>query len=250
MDIKALLDNIFLNDMFVSWIPVLATIMILSFLYRDNPLYKIGENIFIGVALGYGWILSWEYIVDPFFIMPVKDMFVEFHFWDITYILWFLLALTMFFRFSRKNAWVANYYFGFLFGYMAGYYIPIAIQNILRQSTDLMKPINQGSFFESSKWFVIIFGTFAALMYFFFSKPHRGLLGKTARVGIVVMMIFFGAAFGSTVMGRVSLFIDRALLLVEFPMQSIVCTIAVIIYMIIYFKFIKKEKLHDDESFI
>ncbi|HXK50074.1 MAG TPA: hypothetical protein PKW56_06375 [Clostridiales bacterium] len=250
MDIKALLDNIFLNDIFFSWIPVLATIMILSFLYRDNPLYKIGENIFIGVALGYGWILSWEYIVDPFFIMPVKDMFVEFHFWDITYILWFLLALTMFFRFSRKKAWVANYYFGFIFGYMAGYYIPIAIQNILRQSTDLMKPINQGSFFESSKWFVIIFGTFAALMYFFFSKPHRGILGKTARVGIVVMMIFFGAAFGSTVMGRVSLFIDRALLLVDFPMQSIVCTIAVIIYLIIYFKFIKKEKLHDDESFI
>jgi len=250
MDIKALLDNIFLNDIFFSWIPVLATIMILSFLYRDNPLYKIGENIFIGVALGYGWILSWEYIVDPFFIMPVKDMFVEFHFWDITNIIWFLLALTMFFRFSRKKAWVANYYFGFIFGYMAGYYIPIAIQNIMLQSTNLMTDLKLESFSEVSKWIVLVFGTFAALMYFFFSKPHKGVLGKTARVGIVIMMIFFGAAFGSTVMGRVSLFIDRALLLVDYPFQSLVSTIAVIIFLIIYFKFIKKEQLHDDESFI
>ncbi|HAQ62489.1 TPA: hypothetical protein DCR49_10930 [Candidatus Delongbacteria bacterium] len=251
MDFNALLDNIFLNDIFVTWVPVLATVMVMSFLYKDNPLYKIGENIFIGVSLGYMWILMWQYTIKPFFIMPVQDMFVEFHFWDITYIIWFLLALTMFFRFSRKKAWVANYYFGFLFGYTAGYYIPIAVQNILLQSTNLMKPMNQGSFFETTKWIVIIFGTFAALMYFFFSKPHKGVLGKTARVGIVIMMIFFGAAFGSTVMGRVSLFIDRALLLVDFPMQSIVCTIGVIIYLIIYFKFFKKEeKVIDDESFI
>ncbi len=250
MDFNALLDNIFLNEIFYSWIPVVATLMIMSFLYKDNPLYKIGENIFIGVSLGYGWILSWEYIIYPFFIMPVNDMFVEYHFWDITNIFWFLLALTMFFRFSRKKAWVANYYFGFMFGYMAGYYIPIAIQNILRQSTDLMKPMNQGSFFESSKWIVIIFGTFAALMYFFFSKPHKGLLGKTARAGIVVMMVFFGAAFGSTVMGRVSLFIDRALLLVDYPLQSIVGSLGVIVFMIIYFKFFKKEEKIDDESFI
>jgi hypothetical protein len=250
MDLNSLLDNIFLSDFVTQWMPVIATMMIMSFLYKDNPLYKIGENVFIGVSLGYGWIVSWEYVVHPFFIMPVNDMFVEFHFWDITTILWFILSLTMFFRFSRKKAWVANYYFGFLFGYSAGYVIPIYIQGILKQSTDLMKPLNQGSFFETSKWIVIIFGTFAALMYFFFSKPHKGILGKTARVGIVVMMIFFGAAFGSTVMGRVSLFIDRALLLVDFPVQSIVATVGVIIYLIIYFKFIKKEEVIDDESFI
>jgi hypothetical protein len=85
-------------------------------------------------------------------------------------------------------------------------------------------------------------------MYFFFSKPHKGILGKTARVGIIVMMIFFGAAFGSTVMGRVSLFIDRAILLVDHPFESLVSTLGIIAFMIIYFKFIYKEKEYDDES--
>ncbi|MDA3838708.1 MAG: hypothetical protein PF574_06970 [Candidatus Delongbacteria bacterium] len=248
MDFNTILDNIFLNNFFSNWMPVIATLMIMSFLYKDNPLFKIGENVFIGISLGYFWTILWDISVKPFLIMPVMDMFVEFHWTDLTTIFWFLLASTMLFRFSRKKAWIANYYFGFIFGYMAGMYIPIQIQNILLQSTNLMKDINQGSFYETSKWIVLIFGTFSALMYFFFSKPHKGILGKTARVGIIVMMIFFGAAFGSTVMGRVSLFIDRAILLVDHPFESLVSTLGIIAFMIIYFKFIYKEKEYDDES--
>lgn len=248
MDFNTILDNIFLNNFFSNWMPVIATLMIMSFLYKDNPLFKIGENIFIGISLGYFWTILWDISVKPFLIMPVTDMFVEFHWTDLTTIFWFLLASTMLFRFSRKKAWIANYYFGFIFGYMAGMYIPIQIQNILLQSTNLMKDVNQGSFYETSKWIVLIFGTFSALMYFFFSKPHKGLLGKTARVGIIIMMIFFGAAFGSTVMGRVSLFIDRAILLVDHPKESLISTIGIVVFMIIYFKFIHKEKEFDDES--
>ncbi|MFO7810864.1 MAG: hypothetical protein R6V47_05790 [Candidatus Delongbacteria bacterium] len=250
MNLNALLDAIFLSDFFSTWMPVIATLMIMSFLYRDNPLFKIGENMFIGISLGYFWLLLWDINVKPFFVMPVRDMFVEFHLTDLTIIFWFLLASTMLFRFSRKKAWVANYYFGFIFGYMAGMQIPIQVQNILLQSTNLMVDIDQGSFYETTKWFVLVFGTFSALMYFFFSKPHTGLLGKTARTGIVIMMVFFGAAFGSTVMGRVSLFIDRAILLVENPTASIVSSIIIIIFLIVYFKFIHKEREFDDESII
>jgi hypothetical protein len=246
MDFNTILDNIFLNNFFSNWVPVIATLMIMSFLYKDNPLFKIGENIFIGISLGYLWTILWDISVKPFFIMPVTDMFVEFHMSDLTTIFWFLLASTMLFRFSRKKAWVANYYFGFIFGYMAGMFIPIQVQNILVQSTSLME--NQGSFYETSKWIVLVFGTFSALMYFFFSKPHRGLLGKTARVGIIVMMTFFGAAFGSTVMGRVSLFIDRAILLVDHPFESLISTIGIIIFMIVYFKFFFKEREFNDEN--
>ncbi len=246
----ALLDTIFLSDFVTNWMPVLATIMIMSFLYKDNPLYKIGENIFIGVSLGYGWLVSWNYVIKPFFLMPLSDMATEFKMSDLLIVVWFVLAFTMFFRLSRKKAWVANYYFGFLFGYVAGYEIPVIVQNILKQSTNLMTPLNKGSFFETTKWIVLVFGTFAALMYFFFSKPHKGILGKTARAGIVVMMIFFGAAFGSTVMGRVALFIDRTLVLVDHPFESLISSILVIAFLIIYFKFFHKEKIQDDHGFM
>ncbi|HUG90220.1 MAG TPA: hypothetical protein VML55_05275, partial [Planctomycetaceae bacterium] len=47
------------------------------------------------------------------------------------------------------------------------------------------------------------------LVYFFFSFEHKGLVGQTAKVGIWVLMITFGAAFGYTVMGRIALLAIR-----------------------------------------
>ena len=44
---------------------------------------------------------------------------------------------------------------------------------------------------------------------FFFSIEHKGIVGKTAKVGIWCLMITFGAAFGYTVMGRIALLAIR-----------------------------------------
>lgn len=52
-------------------------------------------------------------------------------------------------------------------------------------------------------------GVLSVLIYFFFSLEHRGLVGGVSRVGIWFLMLGFGAAFGYTVMGRVSLLIGR-----------------------------------------
>jgi len=46
-------------------------------------------------------------------------------------------------------------------------------------------------------------------VYFFFSMEHKGAVGKTARAGIFVLMVTFGAAFGLTVMGRITLLSER-----------------------------------------
>ncbi len=52
-------------------------------------------------------------------------------------------------------------------------------------------------------------GTICTLVYFFFSVEHKGAVGRVARVGIWYLMITFGAAFGFTVMGRVTLLAAR-----------------------------------------
>src|SRR5205814_4488175 len=56
---------------------------------------------------------------------------------------------------------------------------------------------------------VIVAGTFCAIVYFFFSTEHKGMTGRTANVGIWVLMIGFGSTFGFTVMSRVSLLVGR-----------------------------------------
>jgi hypothetical protein len=56
---------------------------------------------------------------------------------------------------------------------------------------------------------LIVIGVFCVLTYFYFSVEHKGFIGRVGRVGIYFLMISFGAAFGYTVMARVSLLIGR-----------------------------------------
>lgn len=62
---------------------------------------------------------------------------------------------------------------------------------------------------------IVVIGVISTLIYFYFSHEHTGVLGVTAKVGIWFIMIAFGAHFGYTVMGRVSLLIGRAQFLIE-----------------------------------
>ena len=63
---------------------------------------------------------------------------------------------------------------------------------------------------------ILVIGTISSLIYFFFSKRHDGLIGKISKIGIWTLMISFGAAFGYTVMARISLLIGRFDKLIEF----------------------------------
>jgi len=246
--LNTIFDATLLNSTFQIWVSVFCTLMMMSMLYRDNPIYQLGENVFLGISIGYTWVISWEQVVVPFLVKPLMDMTVEFKPYDLTIFIWLALGSTLLFRFSRNKSWVANYYFAYIFAYTAGFAIPLYVQLILVDVGNLMQPINQGNWFDSTKWFVLIFGVAASLAYFFFSKPHQGALGKVARTGILIMMICFGASFGTTIMGRVALFIGRAQLLVANPIPSIVSTIIMIILLFVYFKFIHKEKAFQDEE--
>ena len=80
-----------------------------------------------------------------------------------------------------------------------------------------MNNVDWGNFFGGSlinpasglSQLLIFAGTMAALFYFFFSKEHTGVFKGVARFGIWILMVGFGASFGYTVMGRISLFVQR-----------------------------------------
>jgi hypothetical protein len=67
---------------------------------------------------------------------------------------------------------------------------------------------------------IILVGVTSVLFYFFFSVEHHGPGKAVARTGIVFLMIAFGAAFGYTVMARMSLLIGRLTDLIEFSDAS------------------------------
>lgn len=57
---------------------------------------------------------------------------------------------------------------------------------------------------------ILLLGLLASLVYFYFSVAHTGAIGRVSRVGVWILMIGFGASFGLTVQGRLSLAIGRA----------------------------------------
>lgn len=183
----------------------MLTLCTFSFLYKDNPFYKIAEHLVVGVSAGYFVILLYYTALTPKLINPLKAG----AWW---YIIPGILGLLMWFRFSKKLSWISRYPIAFYLGIATGVAIPVEMKN--RINSQLYDTISRVPDFSGSWWIglsdvLIIVGVLCSLIYFFFSKEHKGVFGGLAKIGIYVLMIGFGASFGYTVMARISLFVQR-----------------------------------------
>jgi hypothetical protein len=178
--------------------------MIFSFLFKDNPFYKFGEHLFVGVANGYYIALYWHNSLRPNLVEPLSQG-------QLIYLIPLLLGLMYFARFIPKISWLVRIPIGFMIGWSAGVSIPATFQAfVLKQLEGTI--ITPSSFTNAASgiWAAIILvGVVCTVVYFYFSKEHKGILKPTARLGIIFIMIGFGASFGYTVMARVSLLIGR-----------------------------------------
>ncbi len=191
---------------------VALTLAVYSFLYKDNPAFKIAENLFVGVAMGYSIIIVWFNILKPdvfeALIIPVlKDTGNAPQY---TVIVPTLLGIFMFLRFSTKLSWLSRWSFAFVVGLGSGIAIPNFINAILlRQLEPMFTPLYTGSVWGTINTLLILVGVISVLIYFFFSVEHKGVIGGVSVIGIWFLMVAFGASFGYTVMARMSLLIGR-----------------------------------------
>ena len=52
-----------LTDIIGAWFAAFLTLSILSFLFKENPLFKAAEHLFAGASAGYGVVVAyWDYI--------------------------------------------------------------------------------------------------------------------------------------------------------------------------------------------
>jgi hypothetical protein len=191
------------------WISALLSLAIMSFLYRDNPFYRFAEHIFVGVANGWAVTFYWHNVLVPSLFDPL------FRQGQLYYILPFVVGMLYFTRFIPRVSWLVRIPIGLYMGYYVGVSIPATIQAFIVkqvQGTILTTQNFQawGAGNMGIVWSVILFvGVLCTLSYFFFSKEHKGVLKVSARIGIIFVMVGFGAAFGYTVMARISLLIGR-----------------------------------------
>jgi hypothetical protein len=272
-----------LIDVVGHWLGIFLTFCILSFLYKDNPFYKVAEHLFIGVSIGYVVTQQYYNVLRPKLIDRIADADHWYFNWDLFALV--LVALMFVKAVSRRWSWVGRYPLAFVVAFYAGIQINAVAQadlgaqikrsvasvdahklnvntatesdliglpgispSIARQivaqqplsSLDDIAAIPTLSDAERALvasgrgpiqgldarvgvadggryWFgilsniLLLLGLLASLVYFYFSVAHRGPIGKISRFGVWVLMIGFGASFGYTVQGRLSLAIGRAL---------------------------------------
>ncbi|HEX7319454.1 MAG TPA: hypothetical protein VF399_03740 [bacterium] len=190
------------------WIGALLTLAIFSFLYRDNPFYKVAEHIFVGVSNGYAVTFYYHNILVPTLFNPLFRG-------RLILIIPFIIGALYFTRFIPKISWLVRIPIGILMGYGIGASIPATIQAYIIKQVQgtILTPYNFQRWHAGSTgiiWSAILFlGVICVVSYFYFSREQKGILKVTSRIGIFFVMIGFGAAFGYTVMARVSLLIGR-----------------------------------------
>ncbi len=276
--------------LFGAWVATGLTLFIMTFLYQDNPLFKVAEHLYVGVSVGYEIVRVFDTVIIRLVLDPIMKQDQ-----------WILLVpvgigLLMLTRYVPKIAWLSRYAFAFLVGVGAGLAIPRTISSfILKQIEDTVRPVlripmdNAWEILASGPmaiavvsvlfamtfflvlylmerfWFpkltptvrivtkavlyggillfvmfrsslrgamlskfdpivqvfdlnsmVVLIGVATVLFYFLFTVEHSGTGKAIARMGVLFLMISFGAAFGYTVMARMSLLIGRLTDLIEY----------------------------------
>lgn len=214
------------------WLAVGLTLMMFSFLYKDNPFFKFGEALYLGISNGYWIIYVWQQVVIPDLVQNITAQR-----WS--YLIPALLSLFMLMRLLPAYAWISRWALGFYVGWGSGAAIPANVATfLLAQIVPTLRPmityaepgkttikntlaIPLGA--DTGYWLtgkdintiLIMIGVVCVIIYFFFSVEHKGIYQPASTLGIWILMIAFGAAFGSTVMARVSLLIGRIQYLFE-----------------------------------
>ncbi len=207
-----------------AWVAAGLTLFIFTFLYKDNPLFKLAEHLYVGISVGYTIVKVYDTVIVRLLYEPMVKQ------GDWSLLVPLGIGMLMLARYFPKITWLSRIAFAFIVGVGSGLAIPRIISSyILKQVEDTVRPLvslaaEGGPTFtynlldpaSNLNALVLLIGVVSVLVYFFFSIEHTGPVRIAARTGILFLMIAFGAAFGYTVMARMSLLIGRFTDLIEF----------------------------------
>src|SRR5437870_4577589 len=156
------------------WLGALATLALYSILYRENPIYRFAEHLFVGLATGYGVYILWKDVLAPKWWTPLT---VQGQWWWIFALVAGAMYYTLYTkRFAWMSRWVMLTTMGFTAGQVfrlwAGIYVP-QIRSAMAKPL-LYQPFHRPYIHLDNLLFVSIL--IAVLSYFLFSFEHQSLL--------------------------------------------------------------------------
>ena len=228
-------------DIISGWLIVFFTLAIMSFLYKDNPIYKLAEHIYVGVSAGYLFVLAVVQTIKPNFWDCVAPLFTAAPGGQWIRVGAGVFGVMFLLRLHKKTSWVSNFPLAVMIGTFAALRMTgLANSDLVGQLHGTINSLNYRGLplFEWDKPalinnLLIVGGVICVLSYFFFSLEHRGVLNVAGKTGIYFLMITFGSSYGYTVMARTAVLIGRVADLYtyntsHYAYATIICAIIII----------------------
>lgn len=217
---------------------VIATVGLYSVLWKENKFYRFWEHVFLGLAAGWSLVALWTESLKSTWWDKMVGVTAEGGGVDIPgfwpYALLLPVGLMGYFVFSRKHNWLSRIPIGIIIGLWSGQQVQVWWNRYGPQINGTLKPVipNGGAMFvpdtsnmtpeaaaavannvygsQALTNLIFIVTVLCVLSYFLFSFDFKNkfLKGMTLS-GRWLLMVGFGAIFGSTVMMRFTLLIDR-----------------------------------------
>jgi len=193
-----------------------------SFLYKENPFYRIMESLYVGCGVGWGLATSlfrFNQTLDPLYKNPGV------YWW---YIIAIFLGLFWYAYWSKKYFFLYRIPLSYGIGLSIGTSLYGAVYStFIVQVTATFKGLGATPL-DTFNNILGAIGAFTAVLFFYFSKEHKGALGHASRIGRYFILIFLGSAFGNTIMGRTALVITMTTQLLKYPQWLMIPLVIVI----------------------
>ncbi|MCL2498234.1 MAG: hypothetical protein FWF06_06465 [Symbiobacteriaceae bacterium] len=200
----------FLRGDIGNWIGAFLTLAIFSILWKENPIYRWCEHIFVGSTSAYSVVTTFSSTIKT---GVQTNMIQNGDWWEIIPI---CLGLLIYFQPFPGYRWISRFPTAYWVGYNAGMGLTIrTFMPLLTYARTSMLPLivtTNGAFdlMASFNNTVFVGSLFLTLLYFFFSFDFIARQQWILSGGRWIVMLAFGASFGTTVMSRISLFLGRA----------------------------------------
>lgn len=198
------------------WVAALVTLNVYLFLFRDNPAYRLLNQIVLGSSVGLSVVIVWQQVLRPKWYEPIVGSLTQGEpRWGWLWLLALVPGVLWYFQYSPRRVWLSRLVIGLFIGVGAGLTFKATFLLLMPQIYATFKPLvvfQEGRFdLPASLNNLIFVATFVTVLtYFLFSFEHRHRLVRgSAQVGRYLLMICLGALFGNTVMTRMAYFLER-----------------------------------------
>jgi len=181
-------------------------ISVLSMLWKDNPIFRIGQQAIIGATMAHYILLNFKSALNNA-VLPMLGgnllLFVP-----------LFLGVLMYTRLKNEIAWVARYPTGVLVGVGTGVMIAGTlrgqiIDQIKNTVLDLTNSAVSGNMTGIINTLLIAIGVVTAISFFTFTREHKGVLGISAKIGRIFLMISLGANWSGELVWYLTQLIGR-----------------------------------------